>query len=700
MANGSEHMRIHRDLLPRRALEPQVGARTLARLLTETSAGRAAFGAADDERDLLEAILRHVGDGITVQGSDGGLVYANDAAARLIGFESAAELLATPVTDVLARFEIFDEDANPLPPASLPGRRVLEGAQEVEATVCYRIRATGETRWTRVHATPILGASGRISFAINVFHDVTPQKRAEERARFMATASRLLNQSLDYEQTLADLGRLTVPALADFCLLDTVEADGSLRQVVLAHVDSEKEAVLNEIRHRYGVARNEAHPATRVLSTGEPVVIEEMRDEILAASAFDERHLELYRRLELGSYVVVPLVAHGRTVGTISLGTSTARRLYDQEDVLVAQELAGLAAVAVENARIHREVERRADAARALQFVGDGVVLVDPDGLVRLWNPAAEAVTGVTAAEVVRRRAADAVPGWERIATEAPVVAPTEGATARPRVLPLDVGEREIWLSILGVTFDGGTVFAFRDVTEERALDRLKSDFVATVSHELRTPLAAVYGAVQTLSGRSEGLTDRDREALIEMIASGAERLARIVEDILVAGQLESGRLQLAVRRCDVVDVARAVLAAARVTAPNEIVFRLVSAPDLPSVLADPDKVSQVLANLVDNAVKYSPEGGPVEVRLEENGAGSLRVSVSDEGLGIPGAERERVFEKFYRLDPNLTRGVRGTGLGLYVCRELVTRMGGRIWAEPRRQGGSTFAVELPLAEG
>ena len=202
MANGSEHMRIHRDLLPRRALEPQVGARTLARLLTETSAGRAAFGAADDERDLLEAILRHVGDGITVQGSDGGLVYANDAAARLIGFESAAELLATPVTDVLARFEIFDEDANPLPPASLPGRRVLEGAQEVEATVCYRIRATGETRWTRVHATPILGASGRISFAINVFHDVTPQKRAEERARFMATASRLLNQSLDYERPL------------------------------------------------------------------------------------------------------------------------------------------------------------------------------------------------------------------------------------------------------------------------------------------------------------------------------------------------------------------------------------------------------------------------------------------------------------------------------------------------------------------
>jgi signal transduction histidine kinase len=185
----------------------------------------------------------------------------------------------------------------------------------------------------------------------------------------------------------------------------------------------------------------------------------------------------------------------------------------------------------------------------------------------------------------------------------------------------------------------------------------------------------------------------------MEMIESGAERLARIVDDILVAGQLEAGQLQLAVTRCDADAVARGVVSAARLTAPARIDLELAVPDALPPVLADPDKVAQVLGNLVENAVKYSPDGGLVVVRLEEREPRTLRLSVEDEGLGVPPADRERIFEKFYRLDPNLTRGVRGSGLGLYVCRELLARMDGEIWMEPRAGKGSTFIVELPLAD-
>jgi signal transduction histidine kinase len=148
---------------------------------------------------------------------------------------------------------------------------------------------------------------------------------------------------------------------------------------------------------------------------------------------------------------------------------------------------------------------------------------------------------------------------------------------------------------------------------------------------------------------------------------------------------------------CDGVDLARGVIDAFRTHIPETIELDLVQDGTPPFAAGDPDKIRQVLANLVDNAVKYSPDGGRVEVEISGHD-GSARFAVRDRGLGIPIDEQSRIFEKFYRLDPNLTRGVGGTGLGLYICQELVRRMDGRIWVESRDGGGSTFSFELPAA--
>jgi signal transduction histidine kinase len=151
------------------------------------------------------------------------------------------------------------------------------------------------------------------------------------------------------------------------------------------------------------------------------------------------------------------------------------------------------------------------------------------------------------------------------------------------------------------------------------------------------------------------------------------------------------------IERCDGVELARSVLDAARHYAPPGIHLELDAPETTPLIAADPDKARQVLTNLVDNAVKYSPGGGEVELRLGRNGQ-FARIEVSDRGLGIPGDEHERIFEKFYRLDPGLTRGVDGTGLGLYISKELVERMSGRISVRSELGRGSTFVVEVPLA--
>jgi signal transduction histidine kinase len=230
-----------------------------------------------------------------------------------------------------------------------------------------------------------------------------------------------------------------------------------------------------------------------------------------------------------------------------------------------------------------------------------------------------------------------------------------------------------------------------------REVDRLKDEFVAVASHELRTPLAAVYGAAITL--RREDLDPKARDSMLDVIFHESDRLARIVNDVLWASRLESGRLGTTIESCDAVAIAADVVSEARARAPDGSSLELTAPPVLPAVAADPEKLRRVLVNLLDNAVKYSPDGGRIDVELAP-ADGHIRFVVRDQGLGIPTNEQEQIFDKFHRLDPFLQRGVSGTGLGLYICRELVRQMNGRIWVESKEGKGSTFSFELPVAEG
>jgi len=393
------------------------------------------------------------------------------------------------------------------------------------------------------------------------------------------------------------------------------------------------------------------------------------------------------------SLIGVPMVVEHEIVGVLLAGTSV-RKDFSGDDESLLRLAADRAAIAIENARLYREAEERGQAARVLGYVADGVFLVDDEGTVQLWNPAAEAITGVPAEAVLGRPIEEAIPAWGAVAQDDTIASAAAACRGRATTLPVEIRGRELWLSMTGVSFDDGTVYAFRDLTEERRLEELKADFVATVSHELRTPIAAVHGAAKTLEREDIVFTDELRRHLLAVISDQSDRLVHLVNDILVTSQVESGRLVLTRDHIDVTDVARGVIEAARTHAPEDVSVELV-APESLAAVADRDKLRQVLANLVANAVKYSFRSGRVEVRLEQSRS-HLRIAVRDQGVGIPRREQQRVFEKFYRLDPNMTGGVSGTGLGLYICRELVRRMGGSIWVESSEGRGSTFFVELP----
>jgi signal transduction histidine kinase len=182
------------------------------------------------------------------------------------------------------------------------------------------------------------------------------------------------------------------------------------------------------------------------------------------------------------------------------------------------------------------------------------------------------------------------------------------------------------------------------------------------------------------------------------MIAEQSKRLAELVEEILLTGQLDAGSLRIASQPFDPEQLVRTVVEEARHRTSEGTSLEISAPTVLPYVVGDGVRTHQVLANLIDNAIKYSPGGGRVEVAAEQDGE-SVRFSVRDEGLGIPIGEQDRIFEKFYRLDPDNRHGVGGSGLGLYICRELVRSMNGRLWVESAPARGATFVFELPIAE-
>jgi signal transduction histidine kinase len=279
-----------------------------------------------------------------------------------------------------------------------------------------------------------------------------------------------------------------------------------------------------------------------------------------------------------------------------------------------------------------------------------------------------------------------------------------ETRTSGQRLVSVSRGGDEVWLSLseavmrdpLGAV--AGRIFAFRDISADRMVEQVKSDFVAAVSHELRTPLTSIYGFAETLLRQDVPFGDEERRIFLGYIASESERLTEIVDQLLNIARLDAGDLQVESGRIDLGSVVSELVASVEESgAMNGHRFE-VDLPEEPlAAEADPDKVRQVFNILLENALRYSPEGGTVTVGARRV-SDRVEVRVMDEGIGIPSAERDRIFRKFYRAESAARDGAAGTGLGLFIAKELVLAMGGRIWVDSTEGEGSSFSFELPAA--
>jgi PAS domain S-box-containing protein len=509
------------------------------------------------------------------------------------------------------------------------------------------------------------------------------ERRARALAQQLARTGTLLATELDPAALLEEVV-CQAPALlgADAAVIRLLEGD----ELIAAAGAGEETGGVLESR-----MPSTARLAGDAVQSRTPVAVPDARD--------DQRLLQADRVLAAGyaSCVAVPLVgAEGSVHGVLSVYCRSPRGWREEEvDALAA--FAGNASAALSSAELYQNVALEKERSVAiLSNIADGIVAVDRDGEVVLWNAAAERITGVPAEDALGRPPGEVLQRDLESGEEAP---------AGERLVSLRRGGEEVWLSLTEAVMRdptgaiAGRIFAFRDISAERVVEQMKSEFVSNVSRELRSPLTSIYGFAETLMRDDVLFGEEERTTFLSYIASEAARLTAIVDRLLAVARLDSGDLQVQLSPTDVGAVVGEVVAAAKQSLAldgHELALEL--PPEPLTVDADRDKLRQIVMDLVENAVKYSPNGGPVRVSALRRDD-SVEVSVEDEGIGIPQSEQTRIFAKFYRAESDgrdLASG--GTGLGLFIAKELLAAMRGRIWVSSREGEGSKFSFSLPLS--
>lgn len=414
--------------------------------------------------------------------------------------------------------------------------------------------------------------------------DITDRVEARKTQSFLIEASLVLGSSLDYEEILRRFARLAVPRIADWCLVDLREPDGTLRRLTVVNRDPEQATVLVAQAERRGIDPDAPHGTPNVIRTGQAELVSDLTDDMLAAYARDDQHYQLLRSLGFCSLMIVPLLARGQIHGAIALVAAESGRHYTQADLDVAQDLARRAALAVDNALLYRE------AQQALQ---------------------------------------------------------------------------------------------------------VRDEFMSVAAHELRTPITTIAARAEMLRRRlqrASGLEERDERALLTL-QEQAQRLDRLVSALLDVSRLQLDRLEIERRPVDMGQLAQRLAGELGQLAERHTI-RYETDPGRLMVEGNELRLEQVLQNLLQNAVKYSPGGGEILIDVRRRDA-SICIAVADHGIGIPAQALEQLFTRFFRAG-NVHSTVSGMGIGLYIVKELVMLHGGTIDVESVEGAGATFTVCLP----
>ncbi len=655
------------------------------------------------ERHLLRTLIDNLPDRIYVKNSRGQFAIANKSMLNYFGLTGEEELVGKTEFDLL-------------PDESATRNRAIEqvilqtGRPEIDVEELY-VDEAGQERWVSGSKIPLRYGQSRVVGLVGVDHDITERKRAE--MKFKESLELIERAKQEWESTVDSLSQLVCLIDYDGCVM---RANRTVERWGLAQVVEVKGRTLHELLHP-----NCTDPTCYLKGLWAEARGALARNELVDLEIEDET---LGRYLHIQARPISAQTSRMRYVGVASYAVMviqdiTERKLVEAELNQHHRHLEAMVEARTAELNAYRETleelvyartvdlkhaledvaQARDETAAILNSAADGLIVTDLSYRVTRLNPAAEELLGLDREEVVGQEISAGIKDLRlRKLIQNTLNQKTNDSEVDVEIEnPLNGRQKVLRARTALVTNQegqpSGTVTIIRDVTHEREIDRLKTEFLSTAAHELRTPLTSVLGFSEILLARQLH-EDRQRRYLT-LIHQQADHMADVINSLLDVSRLEAGRgLEIKPEPTHLAKLLEDVILPFKETSTQHQ-LQVDGMAELPPVICDSFRLQQVFRNLVSNAIRYSPEGGTVTVRGRV-AVGQIEISVQDEGIGMTGLQQEHLFEKFYRADPSNT-AIGGTGLGLFISKLIVELHGGEIWAKSKQNVGTTIFFTLPL---
>ncbi|GAC1398535.1 MAG: hypothetical protein NVSMB49_06790 [Ktedonobacteraceae bacterium] len=655
----------------------------------------------------FRTLIENSSDAIALLSAEGKFLYASASVLKVLGY-SPEELLGrngfeyVPQENFAYVAEQFAEVVH------IPGK-----TKTVEHQFVHK---NGSVVWVESTITNLLHDPD-ITAIISNFRNITERKESENRQRVLNEASTLLVSSLDHQITLKEVAHLIVPSLADYCRIALLDDQQQVKEITANHIDPDKITLVQALYEQYKDRASTTHGLQRLLEMSKPELIPIVSESVLEAVRDNVELLKVVKALDLKSYMGVPLIARGKTIGAITFSSIQPHRYYSRDDMLFAQELARRIALVLDNARLYREAqeeiaERKQVEAQLRQseeryrliveHSSDVITLVGKEGTFHYVSPASERVLGYSPEELMNVNAFDLVHSEDLTLTQAEMKKAVEGQLAQAAYRYRHKDGHWIILETAGTAlFDENgqphmLVFTSHNVTERIEAEQRKDAFINMASHELKTPITSLKGFTNIL--QRHFIKQRDDQSLVylEKIDRQVNKLTKLVNDLLDVSKIQTGKLTYQEESINLTALIQEIIENVQGTTPTHA-LHFEGARDV-QVICDKDRLGQVLINLLTNAIKYSPHAEKVIVCVSKDSE-NASVSVQDFGIGIAKTHQEKIFEQFYQVTDPEEKTYPGLGIGLYISTEIVKRHGGRLWVESCKGEGSTFHFTLPLVK-
>ncbi len=654
-----------------------------------------------------KAIIFSSHDAIIGKTPDGIITSWNPASEKLYGY-TAAEIIGKSILTIYPKGQKQE---------FLEIMRKIRSGERIDHYQTTRVRKDGKKIHVSVSISPVKNQEGVIVNVSTIARDITKQKQVEEKLKFLTAVTKELATSVHSRVTLNKVLSVIVPFLADYCRIAIVNHKQTVKEIIVVHKDPKKLTLVKNLNKKYKNFRETSMGIRGLLRTGKPQLLTTLNKKILEKYPVPDDIQKVVKKLNLKSYMGIPLIVRGKIIGAMTFSSISEDRLYTNEDLELAQEIGRQIALMIDNNRLYQEalreirdrkrieekIKQNEERFRVLfEHSADGITILDKSGKRIYATPSRKNILGWDPKEGYKDNIFKILHPDDvvRIKKDFAQVLqnPKESITTTFRVRHKEGGW--VWVeatgtNLLHIQIIGGVVINYRDITERKQIENRKDDFISMASHELKTPVTSVKAFAQILQKLPE-IQNTKSKVYLEKMDTQINKLTKLIIDLLDVSKIHKGKLDFREEKFDFDQLVEETVDTISQTVSTHRI--LIEGKTNSKIIGDTDRISQVIINLLTNAVKYSPKADEVIVRLARSN-NTVIMAVQDFGIGIPVNHQQKIFERFYRVNESEDRSFAGLGIGLYISSEIISRHGGEMFVKSKTGEGSIFSFILPIKQ-